>query len=122
MEKTMLSGNWKFTQKWNTSQPYSFNAELQKNGTVSINNGQFFGTYEVLGSSNQIALAIGSFNGAPQSITSYVGNLAGGAMGGEATGASVGGPVVNGVWSAQQVAQVDENKGFHVPSETEAYA
>ena len=116
MTQSNLEGTWKFTQSWGGGQPYSFLADFSANGEISINNGMFFGTYAILGQTNQISLAIADFNGNEKSITAYVGNIMGGAMGGQARGAKVGGNTSDGVWSAQKVSNVDENKGFHVPS------
>ncbi|MEN0049257.1 MAG: hypothetical protein AAF806_19515 [Bacteroidota bacterium] len=114
-----LSGTWRFTQKWGSSQPYSFDADFKTDGTIVINSGgvTFNGTYAILGSSNQIALAIADFQGTPQSITSYVGNIVGGAMGGEAVGDSIGGSSVQGTWSAQEITGMHKSKGYHVPVE-----
>ncbi|MEM9548200.1 MAG: hypothetical protein AAGA77_19620 [Bacteroidota bacterium] len=110
-----LAGTWRFTQHWEGAPPYSFNAEFTAEGTISIQAGAFFGTYRVLGNSNQIALAIADFG--KKSITAYVGNVVGGAMGGQATGAQLGGKPSNGNWSAQRIefAQA-ETKDHHVPN------
>lgn len=109
-----LSGTWRFTQRWEGAPAYSFNAEFLENGTISINNGQFFGTYAILGNSSYLSLAIADFNG--KTITSYVGNYVGLRMGGEAIGASANhGKSHSGIWTAQ-LLPVEEKKGFHVPA------
>lgn len=103
-----LLGTWVITQTWNGDQPYSFNANFLANGTIIVTQGEaeFFGTYQVLYGTNQIALAIANFNGFdgfPQSITAYTGNVWGQYMGGLAQGAATEGETdstTQGTWSA----------------------
>lgn len=97
-----LQGDWTMTQAWSGQQPYSFPATFNPDGTISISGG-FIGTWTVLGSTNQVSLAIANC-GNPSSITSYVGNVLGHAMGGQATGFQSGGSATAGTWSAVQSA------------------
>jgi len=111
-----LAGTWVFTQKWHGVVPYKFKAEFSEEGTITINDGEFFGTYARLGNSSQVALAIANFSN--KTITSYVGNVAGSAMGGETVGANYNQPErgVNGIWSAVQLPISNaEEKNHHVP-------
>ena len=103
-----LEGNWIFTQKWNGQSPYKFGAKLSSDGTIEVDGG-YFGTWTVLGSSNQLALAIANFS--QQSITSYSGNVAGPSMGGEMTGGAPGQSVFKGVWSATLVSHDEAPQG-----------
>lgn len=115
-----LEGTWRFHQSWGESSAYSFDAEFSADGTISINNGMFFGTYSILGPSTQISLAIAHFKDAPpipKSITAYVGNVTETGMGGMMTGSPEdGGKVSEGIWSAHLVQTLDESKGYHVPA------
>lgn len=104
-----LYGSWLITQTFTGDQPYQYEATFNENGTITVTFGEleFFGTYQVLTGTNQIALAIANFNGfdgAPQSITAYTGNVWGQNMGGLALGASGGGSDAStfGTWSASR--------------------
>lgn len=101
-----LEGTWIITNHWNGANPYHFSANFGKDGTIAVEGQkEFFGTWTVLGSSSQVALAIADFKN--PSITSYNGNVLGGAMGGEMTGGAPGQSTFAGVWSAQQQAHAD---------------
>ncbi|MEL6864243.1 MAG: hypothetical protein AAFP19_07490 [Bacteroidota bacterium] len=116
---TNLVGTWRIFQQWEGQPGYSFNANFLNDGTITVNGNMFFGTYKQLGNSNQVALAICDFRG--QSVTAYVGNIAGNAMGGEARGARNGGQGITAVWSAQKVAVANaETKEHFVPNFVEA--
>ncbi len=96
------------SQAWKGKKPYKFPADFGANGTITVEGG-FFGTWTVLGTSNQVSLAIANFQG--QSITSYCGNVVGPAMGGQMTGASPNGPVFQGIWSAVQQLHAEAPAG-----------
>ena len=104
-----LSGTWMFTQEWGSSKTYSFDA-IFLDGKISINNNQFFGTYVVLGSASYISIAITDFNN--QFITTYIGNILGPTIGGEALRTSVGGNTHDGVWSAILLAMEETKLRF----------
>jgi hypothetical protein len=103
-----LAGNWIMTQIWQGIPPYKFGATFGADGTITVEGG-YFGTWTVLGSSNQVSLAIAQCPG--PSVTSYVGNVAGPAMGGQMTGGTPGGKIHNGMWSASQQAHIDAPTG-----------
>lgn len=108
-----LQGTWVFTQQWQGQPAYHFNAELGGDGSIKVDGG-YFGTWTQLGSSNQLALGIANFQ--QQSVTSYSGNVAGPAMGGEMTGGTPGGQIFKGVWSAQQTAHAEaEHRALDAP-------
>lgn len=102
-----LKGIWIVTQHWDKARPYKFPAKFGADGTIEVE-GAYFGTWTVLGSSNQLALALANFKG--QTITSYSGNVAGFAMGGQMTGGSPGRKIHKGVWSAQRRAHAKASK------------
>lgn len=109
-----FEGSWKITQKWHGIPSYSFEMKISKSGVITIPGG-FTGTLLTLGSSNQMSMAIANFNG--QSITSYVGNIIGTSMGGEALGLGSNGTVTQGDWSAQKSEDsVIPEKAHSVPS------
>ena len=113
-EKIMsLAGTWIMTNAWTGAPPYRFPATFGADGTITIPGG-FFGTWTVLGGSSQVSLAIADFTG--KTITSYCGNVAGGAMGGQMTGGSPGGGTSQGIWSAIQQAHAEASEGtFGLP-------
>jgi hypothetical protein len=118
MKNLNLSGTWNITQQWGNNPAYSFKAVFSPNGTLSIEKGKYFGTYAVLGSSNQISLAIADFKG--QTITTYIGNVVGDVMGGIAEGAHNGSTKgTAGTWSAFNEKFINaEEKSFHLEEES----
>lgn len=94
-QTTSLDGDWVVTQQWAGVKPYKFPMSI-KNGVVTVEGG-FNGVSDQLGSSSFVSLAIANY--AQKSITSYIGNIAGGAMGGQMTGTQ-NSKVVQGIWSA----------------------
>lgn len=107
-----LVGIWRITQKWAGSPAYHFEADFLPNGTIRIPGTKFFGVYKELGSSNQVSLAIAQFT-KPNSISTYVGNVAGNAMGGEARGAVPGGEEHDGEWTAVRLDTLSAPKQDH---------
>ncbi|WPQ64763.1 hypothetical protein SIO70_07765 [Chitinophaga sancti] len=110
---TIQNGTWKFIQRWSDSSHYSFKATLI-NGTLTINDGEFFGTYTALDGANpgQIAIAIADFNN--RTITSYVGNYQGNLMGGQMVGAPDNGSATpKGVWSAFHISILEIDEGSY---------
>lgn len=110
---TIKNGIWRFTQKWANARPYSFTAIL-KDGTLTINDGQFFGTYTALDGAypGQIAIAIADFK--HKTITSYVGNYQGNLMGGQMVGAPANGAATpKGVWEAIHASILEVEEGAY---------
>lgn len=107
-----LEGTWKITHSFKGIPSYHFFANFGANGSISVqDHPQFFGTWTQLGASNQVALAIA--DSTKPSITSYVGNVAFGSMGGLMTGGS-GCPVsktISGSWIAIQQELVEAPQG-----------
>jgi len=107
-----LEGTWKFTHSYKGIPSYHFFANLGANGSMSVPDfPQFFGIWTQLGPSNQVALAIA--DSTKPSITSYVGNVGSGNMGGLMTGGS-GCPVsktISGSWFATKHELIDVPQG-----------
>jgi hypothetical protein len=111
-----MEGTWIITQVWDGIPAYKFSANFAANGTITVEGGKYFGVWDQLGSSNQIGLAIANFE--QSSITSYVGNIVGPAMGGQMTGSTKGGTPIKGVWSANRQQHTDAVKGvLRLPGE-----
>lgn len=111
-----ISGKWVFSQRWEGVPTYRFTAEFVDNRIEVEEGGGFYGTYQVLGSSSNIALAITSDNGL--SVSAYVGNVVGGAMGGQMTGVPKTGSSTSGEWSAQRQEDHEaEMKTLSAPGE-----
>jgi len=99
-----MEGTWIITQEWNGIRRYKFLATFAADGTITVGGG-YFGVWDRLGSSTQISLAIANF--AQSSITAYVGNVVGHAMGGQMTGCTKGKTPVKGAWSAVRQPYAD---------------
>ncbi|MEM6270228.1 MAG: hypothetical protein AAF998_12375 [Bacteroidota bacterium] len=114
-----LEGTWIIHQTFGGGYkfPAHFTATGDNHGTIEIDveGTKFFGTYQTLGSTSYISLAIGMFEGNRQSISAYVGNVVGGAMGGLVYGAPVGGKGSGAEWTAHKVEILTaEEKAPHI--------
>ncbi|MDC0711104.1 hypothetical protein POL68_21725 [Stigmatella sp. ncwal1] len=103
-----MEGIWTITQTWQGIPAYKFSATFAANGTITVDGG-YFGVWDRLGNSNQVSLAIANFG--QSSITAYVGNVVGPAMGGQMTGCTKGGTPLHGEWSAAQQQHADAVQG-----------
>ena len=112
-----LEGTWRIHQNWG-GHGYNITAKFGADGSILVEGG-FFGTWTVLGSSNQVALAIANFeSGSPffGSVTSYAGNVAGDVMGGQMKGGKRGGRISNGTWSGVRESTLEAPmREHHVP-------
>ncbi|MEM7587237.1 MAG: hypothetical protein AAF560_27855 [Acidobacteriota bacterium] len=94
-----LAGTWQLHHQWG-EHGYNITAKFGADGSITVKGG-FFGTWTVLGTSNQVALAIANFDRGSQffgSVTSYAGNVSGGVMGGQMKGGKRGGTISQGTW------------------------
>ena len=107
-----LTGTWVITHHWPKTS-YKFKADFTK-GRITV--GDFYGTYQEQGKSNNLALAITADDGS--SITAYIGEYFGPTMGGQMTGVTQKGAPVSGTWSAQRQKDHDlEMKALAAPGE-----
>ncbi|MDF1791623.1 MAG: hypothetical protein P1U88_06930 [Thalassobaculaceae bacterium] len=92
-----VPGDWCVWQKWTGDPGYTFNMTIAADGSISISGGQFKGVVQGFPNS-YLSMAITDSSGG--STAAYLGNVVGGAMGGEVSALAAGGKVVHGIWTA----------------------